>query len=378
MVPLGCLVAVDFFSGIADHVLIYLGLMLMTSRFSFLALVLLAFLAPAVAFPALIMRDGWVYQVEQAATMLPEDHYERAVSAWNCQNWGEAVLQFNIIQGNFPRYTCDHPEIYFFLGAGYYYLCEFDQANDHFSCYLEKSCSPEYLEETIEYKFAIAEQFRCGALRRILGSKRLPKWIGGKSYALKIYDEIICALPCHDLAAQSFYSKGMLLSEIKDYRCSVEAFQTLIRRFPMHELAPEAYLASLCVYLSQACCEYQNPDVLALAEIVLRRFREDFPNEERLCEGEELFAQMKEVFAYGLYETGAFYERTCHPQASVLYYSSTMHQFPDTCMADKASHRLVRLLGRYPCLVVPQMCTEEREPDFCSIGEDAADACKAS
>jgi tetratricopeptide (TPR) repeat protein len=234
--------------------------------------------------------------------------------------------------------------------------------NDQFSCYLTNTCSPEYLEETMEYKFAIAEQFRCGAKRRIFGYKRLPKWASGKRDALTIYDEITCALPCHDLAAQSFYSKGLLLSETKDFRCSVEAFQTLIRRFPMHELAPEAYLASLSVYLGQACCEYQNPDVLALAEIILRRFADDFPNEERLCEGEALFAEMKEVFAYGLYETGSFYERTCHPQASVLYYSSAIQQFPDTCVADKARQRLASLLACNPCLTVPQrMCDVEED-----------------
>ncbi|MDP1835483.1 MAG: tetratricopeptide repeat protein [Chlamydiales bacterium] len=314
----------------------------------------LALLLPISAQAAWIIQDGVIKEVTEAAWLSPQEHFDKAMAAWNSQDWDEAVYQFRIVTENFPVFTNQHGEIQFYLGAGLYYQGELDAGNDQLTKYLKESCSPELLEEAMDYKFAIAEQYRCGAKRRFFGYKRMPKWVCGKTHAIQIYDEIVSTLPCHDLAAQALYSKGMLLCELKDFQGSVEAYQSLIRRFPLHELAPESYLTIIQVYLQQAHCEYQNPDILALAEIVLRRFMEDFPNEERLCDAESQVKEIKEVFAYGLYETGVFYEKVKKPHASALYYSSAIRQFPDTGMAASARDRLNYLLKCNPGLVVPE------------------------
>jgi outer membrane protein assembly factor BamD (BamD/ComL family) len=317
-------------------------------------LVMTCLLLPMLSLQAAwIIKDGSLKEVLSTAWLTPQEHYDLATTAWNEQNWDEAVRHYKIVEGNFPIFASSHPEMDFYLGASLYYAGEYDAANEYLSSYLKNSQSPELLEEAMEYKFATAEEYRCGAKRRFFGHHSMPKWVCGKSHALTIYDEIVATLPCHELAVKSFYSKGFLLCELNDFRASVEAFQALIRRFPTHELAPEAYMAIMDVYLQQAHCEYQNPDILALAEIVLRRFSEDFPNEERLAQAAAQVKEIKEVFAYGLYETGVFYEKVSKPQASALYYSSAIRQFPDTCMAQNARDRLNYLKSHFPNLNVP-------------------------
>ena len=302
---------------------------------------------------AFTLRDGRLVQVEEVASLPAQDHYEKGIDAWNRCDWWEAIRQFRIITTNYPRdpLAC---EVLFFIGAGSYYVQEYDCANYELSEYLKHQVSPEYLEETMEYKFAIAEAFRCGAKRRIAGSRQLPKWLGGYNLALDIYDEVICTLPCHELAAEALYSKGILLDCMGDYRCSVEAFQSLVRRFPDHDLAIEAYLHIIDVHLHQAHAEPGNPDILPLTEIALERFEAEFPNEPRLNQARCKLQTIKELYAYGLCETGQFFERVRCYQAAVLYYSSAVQQFPDTKVAEWARRCLCRMSNSFPCLDIPE------------------------
>ncbi len=225
---------------------------------------------------------------------------------------GEATIQFGIVASSFPNDPCAH-EAHYYLGVAYYYLEEYEFSNDALSDYLKAQSHPVYFEEAIQYKYAIAEAFRCGAKRRLLSMHRCPKWAEGKEQALAIYDEVIAALPSQDIATQALFSKGCLLMDMKEYCESVEAFRMFIRRFPKHELAPESYLAITAVYLKQSCCEFQNPDILALAEINLRKFKQDFPREERIALAEEDVMSIKEPTQTGYIRWGSSMRGSASP-----------------------------------------------------------------
>jgi outer membrane protein assembly factor BamD (BamD/ComL family) len=257
-------------------------------------------------------------------------------------DWNESLTQFTIVSSCFSS-TPYAQEAMFYIGVSYFYLEEYDLANDAFSEYLKSQSNPRLFQEAVEYKYWIAECFKNGAKRRFFGTKKLPKWASGTSMALTIYDEVVAAVPCHDIAAQALVSKGYLLWTIREYRQSVDAFQMVIRRFPKHELAPECYLYISRVYLEQSRIEFQNPDILAFAQINLKKFQLDFPREDRLCEARENVQQIQEIYARGLYDTGRFYERTCKKRAALIYYHNAIHQFPDTCVAQLCQERILCL-----------------------------------
>lgn len=179
----------------------------------------------------------------------------------------------------------------------------------------------------------------------------------GRTLALKIYDEVIAALPSNDLAARALYAKGCLHWQIKEYRRAIEDFQLVIRRFPKHELAPESYVAISSIFVDQSQTEFQNPDILSFAEINLRRFKQEFPREQRIVDVEQDLASIKEFYAQGLYDTGRFYERIHKPCASIIYYKNAIKQFPDTNVAKCARERLNILM---PCST--ECCEEAPSP----------------
>lgn len=308
-----------------------------TSIFSATALGLFV---PAQA--AWVIKDGWFADADCVPTMPCEDHWELGLQYLDQKNWKQACKQFNIVASNFPNATMGQ-DACFFLGVCWMNLNELDFANDAFTLYLKCKNNPAYFLEAIQYKFEIAEAFRCGAKRRILNTKQLPKWGDSTKLALQIYDEVIAAMPCHELAAQALYSKGQMHWVNKQYRESIECYQAICKRFPKNPLAPNSYIVINKIYLDQCQNEFQNPDILAFAQINLKRFKQEFPREERLEEAESDVMCIKEVYAKGLYETGQFYERTYHPHASVIYYSNAIRQFPDTQVAGLCRDRLIGL-----------------------------------
>jgi len=292
--------------------------------------------------PAWIIKDGRIYDARETATLPPQEHYEKGYQALLDEDWNEASGHFLVLSKNFP----DSPygaDASYYLGVSYYHLKEYDFANDAFSSYLNSGATPKYYEEAILYKFYVAEWFRHGAKRHPFSTQRLPKWADAYEQALEIYDEVIMALPTHDLAAQALYSKARLHRWLKEYKEAVDCFQALIRRFPKHEHTPEAYLRIGKIYLDRSKYEYQNPDILEFAKINLRKFKTDFPREERLAEAEADVMRLKELYANGLYQIGKFYEKTSRPGASVIYYYRTVKKFPETHVAGLCRRRLSAL-----------------------------------
>lgn len=288
---------------------------------------------------AITFQDGRIMNADYVATLPADQHFNLGRQAMECSDWREAARQFTIVSSNFPTNAYGQEALYF-QGVAEFNMEEYDFANDAFSQYLKCQNNPQHFLSAIEYKYYIAERLRCGARRRFLGTKQLPKWATGRTMALKIYDEVIAAMPSHEMAVRALYSKGCLLWEIREYRDSIEAFQLLCKRFPKNELTPECFVIISRIYLDLCKSEPQNPDILAFAELNARKFRQEFPKEERLAEAEGNVQCIQELYASALYETGMFYEKLNHPRASIIYYYNAIHQFPETNIAQRCIERL--------------------------------------
>jgi outer membrane protein assembly factor BamD (BamD/ComL family) len=297
------------------------------------------------SFAAWTLKNGRLVDSEEVATLSSSEHYDIAMRALEVKDWRVAATNFKIVAKCFPLSTYAQDANYY-LGIALFHMEEYEFSNDAFSAYIGAKTHPKFFLEAIEYKFCIAEAFKNGATRRFFSTKKMPKWASGQNLGLTIYDEVIAALPSHEFAVKSLYSKGCLLFQMKQYRDSVDALQLIVKRFSKHELAPESYLLITNIYLHQSKCEFQNPDILAFAEINVKRFKADFPREERVIDAENAVLEIKEAYAKGLYETGQFYERIEEPRASIIYYQNAINQFPETSVAKLCEDRLCSLKGR--------------------------------
>jgi outer membrane protein assembly factor BamD (BamD/ComL family) len=305
-----------------------------------LIVVLSLVFAPLAA--AYTVTGGKMIKTDEVATHSVQEHYSLLLEAFHKEEWKEAMHQAAILIKNFPDSPLQHEAI-FFLGSSYFHQEDNDIANDYLTQYLRKQTALQHFRDAIEMKFQIAERFRHGSKKHIGGYEILPKWMPAKQEALKIYDEVIAALPNDDLAARALFGKAMVEREETEYTASIESLQALIRRFPRHPLAPDVYVEIGRTYLLQSKNKYPDADFLDLADLNLKKFRQDFPTDERQGTAEQLLGEMQEVFAKSYYEIAKFYERTKKPHASILYYSKIVKAFPNSKSAERSKERLTAL-----------------------------------
>lgn len=315
---------------------------------------------------AYIFKDGKFINSREIATHSVQEHFGFAKEAYEQKKWEECLKQTVIIAKNFPGSPFSH-ETQFYAAVSHFHLGEYDFSNEQFSEYLKHEAPSKHFEEAIHYKFQIAEKFQAGVKKHLFGTNMLPKWMPAEQDAIVIYDEVIAALPHHDLGAHALYGKATLLIANEDYQEGVETLQLLIRRFPKHPLTPESYLKITQVYLTQTKADYPDPDLLDLAEINIKKFRSDFPSEPKIEEAVMLLTQMKEVYAKSLYETGRFFERTKKPQAALIYYSKIVTKYPETPSAKLSEKRLNllndgKIVQRTPKELPPEEVIVQTEP----------------
>lgn len=269
-------------------------------------------------------------------------HYSAVIEHYQNENWRKLIHKCQDLITDFPGSPFSH-EGYYYLGVAYYRLKEFEYANQAFSTYLKKELAPKFFDQVIRFKFDIAQAFEQGDRLHLFGWKKMPKWIAAYEQALFIYDEVIATLPRDDLTARSFHRKGVLLLRMKNYKASIEAFQTLIRRFPQHPLSAEGYLGIATVYLTQCENEFPDRNFLNLAEVNLRKFRSHFPMETRLIDAEKSLFRIKEQLATDLLKIAKFYVRTKKKGAAAIYYSTIINKYPETHLAVQSQKDLEKL-----------------------------------
>ena len=266
-------------------------------------------------------------------------YYSEMIECYESNKWKHLAWKCEDLITEFPTSPFSKEALYY-LGIAQYKLGEYQSANSTFSNYLKEELTPKFFEQTIRFKFEIATEFDNGHRTHLFGWKKMPKWLPSYETAIEIYDEVITTLPRDDLAALSLYRKGQLLIRIKDYKSSVDAFQTLYRRFPKHGLAPDAYIGVLDVYLTESKKKFPDSHKLELAEITLKEFRLHFPQEPRIDDAEKKLLEIKEELGRNLLEIAEFYRRTKKKKAAIIYYKEILAKYSETNIAKKSKRRL--------------------------------------
>lgn len=294
---------------------------------------------------ALFAQEIPVEEVEPLDWPSVQEYYAYMQEAIDDEDWKAAIDYGQIVLYNFP----DSPlvkEIPFYLGMAYYKLEQYELSNDTLSKYLRQATSPKHFEEAIETKFTIAEMYREGKKKRLFGSEKMPAIVPAREDALVIYDEVITTLPHHEITTKALLGKAEVQAYFEDFKPSIETLQFLIRRFPKHESAAEAYLRINKVYLQECKMNHLDLDLLDLAEVNLRKFRLAFPREARVGEAEKALTEMQEVFAVNLLETGEFFQRRKQPDAAIIYFSKIVAKYPKSQASLKAREKLEELQAK--------------------------------
>lgn len=280
-------------------------------------------------------------------TFSPQDEYNAALVAFQKKDWNEVKIHAKNVITKAPE-SPFLSELYFYAGVAYYNGKDYDRANRYFSLFLKDYASPKYFEEALVYKFQIAEKFQQGARKHWMGFDRLPQWESAWEDAYALYDEVITTLPRHEIAAKALFNKAGMLRLEERYVDSIETYQTLIRRFPKDPLTPKAYVAIAEVYFAESKDLFPDRDFLDQARLNAKKFRRDFPSDERVLDVEAMLATMQNGYAQDLWESAYYFDKKKKMQSSILYYTSIVRKYPESKYAPLALKRISELKVDYP------------------------------
>ncbi len=276
-----------------------------------------------------------------------QEYYSYMQEAIDDADWWAAIDFGELMLYHFPESPYGQ-EIPYFIGMAYYRLNQHELANNALSEYLKNSTSPKYFEEALQTKFDIAEFYHKGGKKRLFSSHKLPAILSAHEDALEIYDEVITTLPHHENSVRALLHKAQIQAYMEDFKPGIESLQLLIRRFPKHELAPEAYFQINKIYLDQCKIDHLDPDLLELAAANLRKLRLAFPRDPKIAEAQKAYDELQELFAENLLETGEFFQRRKQTAASSIYFSKIVKEYPSTQTASKAQQKLDQQIKKNP------------------------------
>lgn len=275
------------------------------------------------------------------------DNYSLALGAYQKKQWNQVIDHSKSIIKDFPD-SAFLSEVYFLTGVAYFQKRDYEMSNYYFSQFLEKYATPKYFEEALEYKFKIAEKYEMGAGKHVFGWESMPKWASAWDEAYEIYDEVIKTLPRHEMTSKALYNKARMLTQDSKFKEAVDCYQTLIRRFPKNPLAPEAYLLIAEIYLKESQENYPDRDYLEQAKLNLKKFRYDFPREDKIVRAESLFSEMQDRYAKDLWDSAEYFFKKKKLQSAFLYYNSILTKYPESRYAQNAIERIADLSRKNP------------------------------
>ncbi len=270
------------------------------------------------------------------------DMIRAATEAYHHEQWGRVTSLTHTLLKEYPDSPFAVDALYLF-GVANYKKGNFNVANRYVTTYLNHDNATKYFEDAINIKFMIAKDLYDGKGLQLLGKPHMPRTTRGHDFALSLFDEVVTTLPRHEVAARALFYKAKLLVDIDEYKEAIDSYETLIRRFPKHELAPESFLEIGKVYITRCQSEFADPDMLDLAKINFAQFERQFPTEPRLRVGKLQLNEIEELLSKDLLEIAAFYQRTKKKQAAQVYYSSIINRYPTTANAAKARRQLAKM-----------------------------------
>lgn len=279
---------------------------------------------------------------ELMESFVGQEEYNQAVSAFQQKQWSAVKSHGKKVLAGFPEVP-ELSDIYYYIGVAYFNQKDYDMANRYFSEYLTKYASPHFFEDAIVHKYQIAAAFQKGSGKHLMGYEQMPQWQSAWEDAYAIYTEVISTLPRHEVAAKSLFHKAAMLRMDENYKEALNCYETLIRRFPKHPLAPDSYVEIAHMLYDQSKESFPDREFIEEASLNYKKFTEEFPSEPRLVEVKSILTQMEDRCAKELWESALYYAKKKKFASSILYCNSLAQKYPDSKYAYLAKEKATEL-----------------------------------
>src|SRR4029077_3337669 len=123
---------------------------------------------------------------------------------------------------------------------------------------------------------------------------------------------------------------------------AINAYQTVVTKYPNDPVAADAQYQIGFVYLKQSRAAYDRAAANRARE-AFEDFVARYPNSEKLPQAKDNLKSLQTRDTQGAYEIGRFYDKQKNYKAAVIYYNETIKQEAGSPNADLPKKRIEEL-----------------------------------
>lgn len=292
---------------------------------------------------ALVWRpgEGWVNEdatEEEPVAGNSRDQLEAGKKLEQAEQWKEAKNVYLALVRKWP-FSFNAGEAQYRAAWCSEQQADFPRAFKEYQKCVEKYPSSEYFEKALERQYQIANLFLVGEPQRVWKVPLPASW----EQTAKMYTQILKNAPYGRYAAEAQFKIGLCHEKTKKWSDAIAAYNTVLDRFPGHDIADDALYQIGYVWFQAA----ERPDYdQGSAEKAIRAFHEfmaRFPNSDKVPQAKENLATVNSRLTQGSFNIAKFYETQKKPDAAVIYYRDVIQKAPDSEMAKIALKRIEEL-----------------------------------
>ncbi len=214
-----------------------------------------------------------------------------------------------------------------------------DKAFEEYQKYLKNYPRGQEFDAAVEAQFKIAGLFLEGRRQRLLGVPTFPSM----QRAQTMFESIVATAPYSQWAPRAQFSIGQALEKQGAPAKAVEAYQTVVVRYPNDAIADDAQYQIGFVYLTQARQGSYDQRAADKAQEAFEDFMARYPDSEKVPQAKENLASLTKRETKGSLEIARFYDKQKNYKAAVIYYNDVIRQQPGSPESDVAKSRIAEL-----------------------------------
>lgn len=196
-----------------------------------------------------------------------------------------------------------------------------------------------FFERALDREYLIADAFLNGRKRRALKIFKVP----AREDGIEILMRIAVGAPGSDLGERSLLRVADYHFDRQEYPDAIAVYDEFVKSNPQSRRKAYAMLrAARGSLLSFRGIKWDDTPLLDAA-VRFRVFAQAYPKASKKENVHDILTEIRETLAHKFFHSGAFYERTNHPQSAIFYYNKVVQDYPYSQWAEKAKQRLERL-----------------------------------
>ena len=206
----------------------------------------------------------------------------------------------------------------------------------------------ETYPQTPHFQEAIESQFRIG---EILLDQKKKKLLGvpvGSTMddAAEIFAAIVRSAPYGRYTARAQYDIGRARENQGSNDLAIDAYQSVVEKFPNDPLAVDAQYQIGYIWLAAARAGTYDPDAADRARTAFQDFLFRYPKSEKAPQARENLALLDHRLVKGSLEIAKYYDKAKNYRAAVLYYNEVIRQQPGSPESAMAKTRIEQLRSK--------------------------------